>query len=197
MSDDLAILDFIAERKRPRKELQLEVVRELTLEDLEELRTPGPAAVVPINLDRIREIHHVQARLLAEGRKLSAVAAIVGTSVARLKQLELDPTFQELVSYYRDQVTIKYLDVHEKLALGLGMAVEELVRRLEEAPEEFSNNQLRLLVETLGDRSIAPSKVGVSAGAAGGTVFTINFAKPEGVDAPVIEGALVEPGPAE
>lgn len=181
------ILEFIA-KGRPGRPLELEVVRELTEGELEMLRVPATVRVAPTRvLDRIREIHHVQARLLAEGRSLRQVAAIVGCGIATLRSLEVDPTFQELIGYYRDQVTIKYLDVHEKLALALGMAVEELVRRLEDDPEKFSENQLRLLVETLGDRSVAPSKVGMVAQAPAQQVFTINFVKPEGMKQVVID----------
>lgn len=190
MSDDLSVLDFLAERKRPAERVELEVTRELGEGDLRELQTPAPVRATPAQspLDRIKEVHHIQARLLAEGKSLRQVAAIVGSSIARLRTLELDPTFQELIEYYRDQVTIKWLDVHEKLALGTAAAVEELLQRLEEHPETFTNNQLRMLVETFGDRSIAPSKVGVQIGNVGGQTFTINFAKPAGAEekAPVV-----------
>jgi len=101
---------------------------------------------------RIRHQHHLAAKLMADGKKPGEVSLITGYSTARLAQLEKDPSFAELLTHYKDQSTEKWLNVHERLS-ALGVTVtEELAERLEETPEDFSNEELRKLAETLLDR---------------------------------------------
>lgn len=128
------------------------LVRSISRDDLPEiLASPAPPPAERPML-RIRHQHHLAAKLMADGKKQAEVALITGYSTARLAQLEKDPSFQELLSHYKDQAVEKWLNVHERLA-ALGITVtEELMDRLEEAPEDFSNEELRKLAETLLDR---------------------------------------------
>lgn len=134
-------------------------LREISEEDLPGILTnaaPPPAARP---MQRLRNTHHMAARCLAEGRKVLEVSEITGYTPTRIAQLQRDPTFAELVEHYKSQVETKWLNVHERLA-ALGIAVtEEIMERLEEAPEKFSNEELRRWAETTLDRSgFGPSK---------------------------------------
>lgn len=128
-------------------------VRDIQAEDLPTIMAnPAPPQAERPML-RIRHQHHMAAKLIAEGRRPAEVSLITGYTTARLGQLQRDPTFQELVTFYKDAAGEKWLNVHERLA-ALGITVtEELQARLEDEPEEFSNEELRKLAETLLDRS--------------------------------------------
>jgi hypothetical protein len=56
----------------------------------------------PSSIEEARRQHHLPALLLGIGREKSEVAALCGTTVERIEQLLPDPTFQDLLAYYRD-----------------------------------------------------------------------------------------------
>lgn len=170
------IVDFLATHKPSRQSLELEVVRELAQEDIDMLQQP--AALPQSSLEHIRAIHHVQARLVAEGKSPSVVAAIVGSSVNRVKAMLQDPAFQELVAYYTDQKDVLWLETQQMLSLLGRSAAQELQRRLDEKPEGFSNNELRNVMESALDRSDAPDK------SKDAPSITVSFVKPQG---PIID----------
>lgn len=60
-----------------------------------------------MSIEEMRANHHLQARLLAEGREVDEVAAIVGKTASQLESLLDDPTFRELMAYYRGGGTYK------------------------------------------------------------------------------------------
>jgi hypothetical protein len=104
-------------------------------------------------LVKVRNTHHLAARSLAEGKKDVEVSLITGYTPARIGQLKDDPSFQELLAYYKSQVESKWLSVQERLA-SIGLAVsEEMMSRFEEDPSRFSNEELRRWFETTMDRS--------------------------------------------
>lgn len=170
--------DLIPDRGAIAAPLRLEVARELTPDDLLRL-ADAPKSGVPV-LKRARAIHHRQALLLAEGRPVAEVAMIVGCTAARLVQLQNDPTFQELMHYYTDQLTKALFDDAERLKhkiLDLGeMAVDELHARMEDEGQRAAmpTGEVRKLAEFAMDRTVAPPK-----SAAGGPTMpekiTINF----------------------
>ena len=87
---------------------------ELSLEDLEAFKSPVVVKKVGPPIERITQLHHLQARLLAEGKSVTLVAASLGTSVERLKVLQNDPTFCELVAYYQSQKEAIWLETEAK-----------------------------------------------------------------------------------
>lgn len=153
------VLDFLSARKPGRmpQPRGLEVTAELTLADLEAFRSPVKAEPVVKPLERVLAVHHMQARLLAEGRSAGEVAAIVGTSVQRLRLLQEDPAFQELLAYYKDQHDIISLDNREKANLVGRLAWDELQWRLEHEPEKISTNQVREIAFGATDRVDLPA----------------------------------------
>lgn len=172
---ELEELDFsVTGRTVPRASpLGLRVVRSLGADDVPAL-AEAPKGPGPSRLEKIRETHHFAARLVAEGRPTGEVARATGYTVVRIGQLNADPMFQELVSYYKGQVEERYLNVHERLgAFGLAV-VDELQSRLEERPETFTNRELKDTAEMILDRSVAPAKGGPKAQVAQGAGLTVN-----------------------
>lgn len=189
MSD---VLEFLTLGKLPPKALGLEVKANLTREDLEAFKAPvkAPREVRP--LERIQGIHHAQARLLAMGKSAVEVSAALGVSTQMVNTLQHDPTFQELMAYYKDQCDIIALDTYAKADLVKRLGLDILQERLETKPDSFSNNQLRQLTVDLMDRTDLPIKT-PQGGQTGSAVITFNFANPlTAQQGPMIEGRAEE-----
>ena len=177
--------------------LLLEVTRDLLPQDLRRL-SDAPKTSVP-TLQRLRAIHHRQAQLLASGRTATEVAAIVGVTVQRLVQLQVDPAFTQLVAYYQDQIMVQALEdgarLKDKLTDLGEMAVDELRERLEDDQRRKSTHigEIRKIAEFAMDRTVAPPKTAVPTSTAP-TAITINFGtklKPRPAS-PLIDG-VAEP----
>ena len=173
--------DLIPARGAVAEPLLLEVERQLTLADLARL-SEAPKVSVPI-LQKLRATHHKQAQLLASGKSVKEVAAIVGCTPQRLVQLQVDPTFCELIVYYQDQQMVLMLQDSARLAdkiIDLGeAAVDELRERMDN--DGIRNNmaigEVRKIAEFAMDRTVAPPKVASQAAVAPANI-TINFGTP-------------------
>lgn len=162
-------------------------IGELTLADLKnDAPLPKEGAVV-----KLRTTHHAIARLLAEGRKHVEVAAITGYTQNRISVLLADPTFKELVEFYREQVSGKYLDVHERLATLGVTATEILQERLETDADDVPYGVLIKVAEMAFDRSVAPKKDQGTAGGGNAPSISINFVKNE-PQSITIDGEILE-----
>ncbi len=154
--------EIIPSRGAVAEPLIIEVMRQLAADDLPRL-IGAPKVGVPA-IQRLRAIHHRQAQLLAEGRKITEVAAIVGCTPQRITQLQNDPTFVELVSYYQDQVMRSQLEdaarLRDKIVDVGEMAIDELRDRMENDGERkrMGVDQLRKIGEFAMDRTVAPVK---------------------------------------
>jgi hypothetical protein len=171
--------------------LLLEVLRPLAAEDLGRL-SDAPKVGVPL-LQRLRAVHHRQAQLLASGKKVHEVAAIVGCTPQRIVQLQIDPSFAELVDYYRDQQMVLMLQDSARLAdkiIDLGeMAVDELRDRFEDdtTRKAIQTGNVLRVAEFAMDRTVAPPKVAAQP-IAPPAAITINFGTPvRRESAPTIE----------
>jgi hypothetical protein len=60
--------------------------------------------VQSLSLEEARRLHHRQAQLLAEGREVQEIAIACDTTPERINRLLADPTFQELIAFYRDKI---------------------------------------------------------------------------------------------
>lgn len=108
-------------------------------------------------LKRLSERHHALARCLSSGMSEGEAAVTCGYVLSRVSILKADPAFQELLSFYRQSVDSKYLDMHGVLA-GLSLdAAMELRERLEidmDANEKkISVGQLMELTKLGADRT--------------------------------------------
>lgn len=129
------------------------VVRELNSAD-KALLAQQPAMVKTGSvLRRLRDSHHKLARLLADGLDPAEVSMISGYSLSRVYVLATDPTFKELISFYRENKTAEYTDFHARMASFATDAVQELHSRLDDDPDKFTNEFLHDLVKTLADRT--------------------------------------------
>lgn len=125
--------------------------REVNEADLDALA--APRGIAPLPITRIRSQHHMLAKILAEGRSPGEAQLMTGYSLPRISVLQADPTFQELVEYYRAQARDVFVDVQQRLAsLGIS-SIEELQDRLEQAPEEFRTKELMELAAMTLDRA--------------------------------------------
>lgn len=155
------------------------VLRELTKDDLKKLAWEAgedrPQQGSP--LQKVKSQHHRLAQLLASGMRASQVSIVAGYSPSRISVLLRDPLFQDLISYYTRQNEAVYTEAHQLLAEVGVMALEEIRDRLDEHPEDIPMKDLRGIMESTLDRSIAPSR------AQSGSSIKISFVDPK----PVIE----------
>ena len=132
----------------------------------------------------LRYNHHLLAKAVASGKTLLECSQLCGLTVYRISDLKNDPAFQELVSFYAEELNEVYVDVHQRMA-ALGTSVlEELQERFEEAPDKFTKRELLELFTTMADRSIPTAKggpspqPGLSVGGGNGLALQINFVSP-------------------
>lgn len=112
----------------------------------------GLGSVAP-SIKNLRARHHEMAQMFARGMAPGDVGAAFGLSPSRISIMQADPTFRELVSGYAAGRVAAYGDLTKRLvALGT-TAADELLDRLEEAPETFSNSDLIATLKTSADRS--------------------------------------------
>lgn len=104
-------------RGRIPKPITINGVRELTREDLPRLAEPRRQP----SIKKIRESHHIVARLLALGMAHAQVAQATGYSVTRVGILAASPAIADLVARYN-------ADFHEKNAEVLDVYAENLFR---------------------------------------------------------------------
>lgn len=144
-------LDLFRTKGRAARPVAAEVVGEVSRSDLALLGTERGTKAAP--LKRIGERHHSLARMLAGGMKPGEAAVAVGLHPSRVSILQDDPTFAELVKFYRENVDAVYANLHERLAGMSADAAEELRRRLEDNPEELGLGSLMEMVKLGADRT--------------------------------------------
>jgi hypothetical protein len=200
---DLENISLGSARGRKAKPFYAQVQRELNAGDLEVLLNPPEVGEGLAIVKKMRNTHHMLARLLAEGRPPGECALVTGYSSSRISILQNDPAFKELVAYYRGQAQEKFLNVHERLAsLGLA-AIDELQERLEEDPDGFSKRELLDLGIAMMDRSVTQPKTGPGGGSGPAVALQVTFVESPhkqsealGNDKPtiVIEGKVAPDG---
>lgn len=188
-------------RGRQAAPLSMVVLRELTLEDMALAAAEPPKGSKTPLLKKMRQSHHLLARMLAQGTPQTEASLATGYSVSRISILKNDPAFQDLAAYYSAQVKETYLDVHAKLA-SVGMdAVESLHEDLENG--DLTVKDKLALAELALDRSGTVAQPGSRGGPSGPPApgVTINLkvvASPTKdlpaapLQRPLLEGDIVE-----
>lgn len=144
-------LETVRVRGRARKQVAAAVVRPLREADLALLESEGEVKPTPIA--KIRERHHALARCLADGMSEAEAGIATGYSASRISILKGDPSFADLVKFYRDSAAERYLGMHDMLA-AVGMdATTEILDRLEEDPTQFKVKELIELASFGADRT--------------------------------------------
>lgn len=130
----------------------------LTKDDLEMLSLLEAA---PRPIARVRQKHHLLARYIAKGYGIGEAALLSGYGTGTARNLELDPTFQELVRYY----TIELEPFREQMVVKLQAismeAADEILDRLDDNAlrEKMPTKQLEALVTLGTDRLGLPPKM--------------------------------------
>jgi len=146
---------------RPANEPEVDFVRELHESDLTLLDAPRGVQSRPIA--KLRDSHHALARALAAGMRPGEASLITGYSLSRISVLQADPSFKELLEFYRTAQDATYASLHDRMATLSLDAIAELRERLDEHPEEFTPGALLEMVKTLADRTgFAPTTKSVN-----------------------------------
>ena len=150
----------------------------------------------------LRYNHHVLAKAVASGKSGIECGNLTGMSPVYISILKNDPAFQELVSFYADEMNELYVDVHQRMATLGTSILEELTERFEADPDKFTKRELLDMFTAMADRSIPTAKGGpapqqaIVAGPNGGLALQINFVSPQGDSPKTIEVGPSAPAPA-
>ena len=102
---------------------------------------------------KLRYKHHVLARLLASGMQERTAAVVSGFAPVTVSILKKDPAFAALVKFYETEKGKGFDHVRAQI-LGVGQKfIEEMERRVTEAPEEIPMRDLRETATVLLDRA--------------------------------------------
>jgi len=152
LSLDFSLIGLPDTKKNSVEFAEIRAIRDDEVDFLQHL-PPRPSGKNGAGLTQIRDRHHWIARLVAEGEDDVGISAVTGISLSRLQMLRPDPAFQELVSHYSATNKTYQLDLLGRLSALSGIAVELLLERMEEDPSQFSNKELRELLQVSADRT--------------------------------------------
>lgn len=128
-----------------------DISRPLTAQDLS-----APSAesetVAPV-LKHLSDRHRRLARMLAEGLSEQDAGIACGLTESRVSILKADPTFRNLISFYRRQVEATFQSTAERLAELTNLAADEVITRLEEDADKFDLEDLISIVKMGADRT--------------------------------------------
>ena len=161
------------------------VTRHLNEADISELWNAQRENTGP-KIKALRYNHHVLAKAVASGKSGIECANLTGMSQTYISILKNDPAFQELVSFYADEMNELFVDVHQRMATLGTSILEELTERFEADPDKFTKRELLDMFTAMADRSIPTAKGGpapqqaIVAGPNGGLALQINFVSPQG-----------------
>lgn len=130
---------------------------EITKEDLPQLMKPrDKTSNMP---QRLRESHHIVARLLARGISFADIASITAYSTTRINQLAQSPAMQEQVAIYRAESLARLddaVDHFAQTAINNMTAAERMladhIAEADEADELLPLRELRAIVADRADR---------------------------------------------
>ena len=161
------------------------VTRHLNETDIAELWNHQRENTGP-KIKTLRYNHHVLAKAVASGKSGIECGNLTGMAPTYISILKNDPAFQELVSFYADEMNELYVDVHQRMATLGTSILEELTERFEADPDKFTKRELLDMFTAMADRSIPTAKGGptpqqaIVAGPNGGLALQINFVSPQG-----------------
>ena len=172
------------------------VTRHLNETDIAELWNAQRENTGP-KIKALRYNHHVLAKAVAAGKSGIECSNLTGMSQTYISLLKNDPAFQELVSFYADEMNELYVDVHQRMATLGTSILEELTERFEADPDKFTKRELLDMFTAMADRSIPTAKGGpaaqqaITAGPNGGLALQINFVSPTGEAPKTLEATAI------
>lgn len=141
----------IRTRGRAAKPVVAAELRRLEASDIALLATEK--GVKAPSITKLRDSHHALARCLASGLRPAEASIVTGYSNSRISILQADPTFAELVEFYRSVETEALADLQRRMATMALDALQELHDRLLEDPEKISSSMLLEVIKTMADRT--------------------------------------------
>jgi hypothetical protein len=93
------------------------------------------------------------ARAIAAGTAYDDAAMIYGYAPTTVRTLMSDPTFKQAVSFYQRQMDETVIDLGTRMAMLAAQAAEELMRRLEDNPDDISDRMLHDIIVANADRT--------------------------------------------
>lgn len=142
---------------------------------------------------RLSQRHHALARLLATGMPQGEAALCAGYSISRVSILSADPSFKELVTFYKEAKDEQVLEMQERISGLSADALEELRERLEEDPESFSNTMLLEIATKFADRSgHGPTSTNTNVNVNVNMASRLEAARKRVAQARTIEGEVVD-----
>jgi hypothetical protein len=118
-----------------------------------ELTEPAEEAAKERPLVRLRDSHHTVARLFAHGLRPEEVSGQTGYSPSRLSTLQRDPSFQELVTFYRMDAREAKQDVEMQMLLVAKDAMQAYHERVLDTPDLLEAAELREGAKVFFDRA--------------------------------------------
>lgn len=153
MTELLDGIDPLELRGRRQNALSAVAVRPLSEADIAVL-TSGVRAKTPDRpIKRLRDRHHMIARLLANGKTPSEISLITGMDLPRISVLRNDPTFKQLVADYGKIEDGLEADFVERMAMLSKTAVEEIQARIEDSEEPLPITSLLEIAKFAADRT--------------------------------------------
>lgn len=158
---------MLPSRGRPGLTMLMTVERELSVSDLIEVSTGAVVAPTqaPPTIQKLKASHHAVAIALAAGKTVQEVAYMVGYTPQRVSDLQSrDPTFQQLLAYYREQATEVAVNDSNRIQAKLidlsETAIDELAERVDDEKQRklMPTSELRQIAAMGLDRTVAPPK---------------------------------------
>ena len=145
---DLDLSRVIGRKPRP---ASAEVLRELTASDIALLETER--GIKPSHITRLSDRHHSLARCLATGLSVFDSCAITGYTPSRVSILRGDPSFEELIEFYRQGKGELVKDIGQQMAVNAKMALQIEAKDLELKPESFDHDARNDIIKRGADRT--------------------------------------------
>lgn len=135
------------------KEPEITSSRELAREEVLVLLHPQNTRRPELLANKLRARHHAIARMMVAGAKDVEIGRAVGCSQQTLSLLKDSPAFMALYLEYAAMADEAAVDMKARLTAAAGLGLDEITRRLVEAPEQVPTKDLREITTNLLDRS--------------------------------------------
>lgn len=133
------------------KQLAAEAVRELGEADL--VLLASERGIKAPEIKALRDRHHALARCLAQGMSEGEASMVTGYSLSRISILKGDQSFKQLVSHYQQVKESAFADFQDRASQLALTAVDVMLERIEDAPEDVTFGQLHEVAKTFADRT--------------------------------------------
>ena len=136
---------------RAKRAPAVELVRAVTAADLALLETEKGSK--PPSVKRLTDRHHSLARCLAQGMEGWEAAAITGYDPSRISILKSDPTFKELIEFYRRHEDAALAEFTARASMVTLTALNRVQEMLDDDENPVSLDEAMTVAKTFADRT--------------------------------------------